>query len=174
MQTWLVHMRRPVGLAREIGIRQFVGFNLVGAGMIVSALVHPIYLACLAMLLADPVSLWRDRDPLMAVLIGVNLFNLGAGYAATILLARRTLALRRRASDLSWLAALPLYWLLMALACLRGLWQLLNKPHVWEKTPHRASASLAPCASPRRGEAAVEDIGHGARPRSPASPATAR
>jgi hypothetical protein len=44
MQTWLVHMRRPGRLLRAIGLRQFVGFNLIGIGMILSALLHPVYL----------------------------------------------------------------------------------------------------------------------------------
>jgi hypothetical protein len=34
----------------------------------------------------------------------------------------------------------PGYWLLMAVASWRALWQLLRQPHLWEKTPHGLAA----------------------------------
>ena len=30
----------------------------------------------------------------------------------------------------------PLYWVLISLAAWKGLWQLIWKPHYWEKTVH--------------------------------------
>jgi hypothetical protein len=33
----------------------------------------------------------------------------------------------------------PVYWLLHALAAYKGLWQLIVKPHYWEKTDHGLS-----------------------------------
>jgi glycosyltransferase XagB len=32
--------------------------------------------------------------------------------------------------------ALPVYWLLMSLAAWKGAWQLIRRPHYWEKTVH--------------------------------------
>ena len=45
MQTWLVHTRHPWRLARELGFRGSLGFTLVGTGLIVSAMIYPVYLA---------------------------------------------------------------------------------------------------------------------------------
>jgi hypothetical protein len=137
MQTWLVHMRRPVRLVRELGLRQFIGFNLIGFGMLVSAFIHPICLAFFAIVLVDPLFLWGDGSLLAAAAVGINLFNLFAGYAAMAVLSRRTLALRGRRSETPILFWLPLYWLLMSAACYRAFLQLLTQPHLWEKTPHR-------------------------------------
>jgi glycosyltransferase XagB len=49
MQTYLVHMRRPGDLARRLGPRGFVTFQLLLGGMVASALVHPFFFAILAM-----------------------------------------------------------------------------------------------------------------------------
>ena len=136
MQTWLVHMRRPVLLFRELGPLGFLGFNLIGAGMLVSAVIHPIYLLSFILRAADPLALWTEAGAIGSAVIGANLFNLAAGYLAVALLTERALALRGRSSELPVLIGLPIYWLLMAVACVRALIQLVLRPHLWEKTPH--------------------------------------
>jgi glycosyltransferase XagB len=35
-----------------------------------------------------------------------------------------------------WAVVNPLYWLLHSFAAYKGLWQLITKPHYWEKTEH--------------------------------------
>jgi hypothetical protein len=53
-----------------------------------------------------------------------------------MILAGRTLRLRglkRIAPALIWL---PVYWLLMSVAIYRAFFQLLMRPHHWEKTTH--------------------------------------
>ena len=48
MQTWLVHMRAPVRLWRDLGAAGFWTFQLVVGGNVLSALVHPLFAANLA------------------------------------------------------------------------------------------------------------------------------
>ena len=148
LQTWLVHMRHPLRFTREIGIRQLIGFNLIGLGMILSAIAHPAFLATPFLVASDPLSLWHEGDLVIAAIVGVNLFNLVAGYLAVARLAGRTLALRSRRRHLSALIWLPLYWLLMAVACVRALTQIFVRPHHWDKTPHvgRAASERRPPA----------------------------
>lgn len=137
MQTWLVHTRQPLRLLRELGWRRILGFNLIATGLIISALIHPIYLATLVTIVVDPFCLWGDGSALAAMVVGLNLFNLCAGYTAMATLARRTLKLRGNGRYAWALFALPLYWLLMSLASYRALAHLVLRPHQWEKTPHR-------------------------------------
>ncbi len=124
-------------LLHELGWRRFLGFNLIGTGLIVSALIHPIYLATLVIMATDPLTLWGDGGAFAAMVIGVNLFNLFAGYFAMAALATRTLALRGNRHQAWPLVLLPIYWLLMSVASYRALVQLVVRPHKWEKTPHR-------------------------------------
>ncbi len=137
MQTWLVHTRQPLRLLHELGWRRFLGFNLIGTGLIVSALIHPVYLATLVVMATDPLDLWGDGGAFAAMVVGVNLFNLVAGYTAMAALATRTLDLRGDRRGAWALVLLPIYWLLMSLASYRALVQLVARPHKWEKTPHR-------------------------------------
>ncbi len=140
MQTWLVHTRRPLRLLHELGWRRFLGFNLIGTGLIVSALIHPVYFATLVVMATDPLSLWGDGGAFAAMVVGVNLFNLFAGYTAMAALAMRTLELRGHGHEARALVLLPVYWLLMSVASYRALIQLVVHPHKWEKTPHRGRA----------------------------------
>jgi len=137
LQTFLVHSRQPVKLVRQLGIRSTVGFLLVGIGMLVSAIIHPIYIANVVLTALDPLSLWSDGGAFSAAVVGFNLFNLAVGYFAAIRLCWRTMRLRNRRGQLIALATLPLYWLLMSVACLTAVWQLVRQPHYWAKTPHR-------------------------------------
>jgi hypothetical protein len=78
-----------------------------------------------------------------AALAAIGLVNLFAGYAAMTTLAGRTLplrGLRRIETALVWL---PLYWLLMSVAVYRGFFQLLLRPHYWDKTTHLGFVSGA-------------------------------
>jgi hypothetical protein len=38
------------------------------------------------------------------------------------------------------LLAMPLYWPLLSLAAAHALWQLVRRPHHWDKTRHTARA----------------------------------
>ena len=47
MQTYLVHTREPGRLHAELGWRGAVGFHALMGGLILSALVHPLFYALL-------------------------------------------------------------------------------------------------------------------------------
>jgi cellulose synthase/poly-beta-1,6-N-acetylglucosamine synthase-like glycosyltransferase len=148
LQTWLVHTRNPARLARDLGPRGLLGFGLVSTGLLVSALIYPIYLAALIAGLSDPLRLWSEDDAFGSAVIGLNLFNLFAGYTAMALLSLRALALRGRMAEASGVCLLPLFWLLVSLACYRALFELVIRPHHWAKTPHRRRRREAEAATP--------------------------
>jgi glycosyltransferase XagB len=134
MQTWLVHMRRPRRLWHELNFAGAFTFQLLLAGNVLSALVHPFFMAVLCyLLLAEP--------PLQAVgamghAAPVYAATLLFGYVSTIVpdaigLTRRGL-LRH-----GWVLTLtPIYWFLLSLAAWRALFQLWRDPQRWEKTEH--------------------------------------
>ena len=47
MQTWLVHMRQPGRLLRDLGPTGFFTFQLIVGGNVLAALVHPLFMAAL-------------------------------------------------------------------------------------------------------------------------------
>ncbi len=151
MQTYLVHMRRPLRLWRELGTARFLGFNIVIGGLVFSALVHPlVYLFAAAEALQGSL-LNLPHGPLGAPIWLLALFNGALGYLASMGLA--LLALRWRNGRMGARLAphvlfLPAYWLLISLAAYRALWQLVTAPFHWEKTEHGVSA-LEPGPDPR-------------------------
>ncbi len=132
MQTWLVHMRTPRNLMRELGLKGFIVFQLLVGGSALAALVHPLFLLAFVWKVASP-GLADGAASLSTWLHGMTLL---IGYLASIVLALVGLK-RRRLLDCGWaLLLMPIYWLLLSLAAWRALDQLLRDPYRWEKTEH--------------------------------------
>ncbi len=134
MQTWLVHMRRPLRLVRELTPAGAIAFQLFLACNVLAALVHPIFMAGLCYTLLA-------RSPLQAVgemgrAAPVFATTLLCGYASTV--ALDLVGLRRRGLLAhAWVLVLtPFYWFLLSLAAWRALFQLLYSPQYWQKTEH--------------------------------------
>ena len=133
MQTWLVHMRHPVRLVRELTVAGALAFQLFLACNVLAALVHPIFMAglCYSLLAKTPLRAVGaiDSAPVFAA-------TLLCGYISTIALDVIGLK-RRRLLAHAWVLVLtPLYWFLLSLAAWRALFQLLYDPQWWEKTEH--------------------------------------
>ncbi len=136
LQTYVVHMRAPGRLLKELGPRGFLAFQLLIGAPVLAALVHPVFVAWLMIdaafgpLLApaDSVSQWLQKG-----LVFVTLFS---GYLASALLAFT--GMRRCGAYASALVLLtiPVYWLFLAAAAWRALWKFIVAPHQWEKTAH--------------------------------------
>jgi len=133
MQTYMVHMRTPFKLLRELGLWKFIGFQAIIGGPIFSCLAHPIFLAILfwQMPFAElPNNFW------VLGLWVLSLFNLSIGYLATMWLGVIGLRLRNLSGFLFSILTIPLYWILISLAAYRALFQFIYAPFHWEKTHH--------------------------------------
>jgi len=136
MQTWLVHIRTPGRLLRELGLWRFAAVQLTFGGSVLASLVHPLMLAWLLAAAVLP-------EPIFGSTPAVNLFTITivAGYGASVLLGAVGLY-RRSLTAHAWVLLLvPLHWLLLAAASWRALYQLLNDPYRWEKTEHGLARS---------------------------------
>jgi glycosyltransferase XagB len=153
LQTWLVHMRAPGQLARNIGIDGFWTAQCMTLGVVGSALFHPFLLAF---------SLWSllpanmSRLPQTAsthLLTGLGLAILIGGYIVSMAIAAK--GLRAIGFSRRWpvIATLPCYWLLMSVAAWQALWDFFVRPFHWHKTRHGltlAQGSNRPPAQSRR------------------------
>ncbi|MBM3528096.1 MAG: glycosyltransferase [Alphaproteobacteria bacterium] len=132
MQTWLVHIRTPVRLLRELGISGFAVFQLVVGGTVLAALVHAPFAAYLAWEIATAPA----GAILTQALTAIYATSLFAGYLIAAILGLIGLA-RRGLIGSAWaLLLMPLYWLLLSAAAWRALYQLVRDPYRWEKTEH--------------------------------------
>lgn len=134
MQTTLVHFRHPLRLWRTCGSRQTLGFVLLVGGTPISFLaVPPLYLMFLVSLLLPAGSLgilfpgW---------VLWISLANLLVGTVLMVYVSMLGAFKRKRYSLVPWGIANPAYWLLHAFAGYKAWWQLMFRPHYWEKTVH--------------------------------------
>lgn len=143
MQTLLVHTRDMGALRRELGTAGTLGFHAVFAGLVLSALVQPLYALLFAYQAWSGQLLAPAESTFDAVLLWIALGNLAIGYIVSMLVG--IVSVLRRGRKLLALHALlmPLYWLLISFAAYRAIWQLMRSPYLWEKTPHGAARPRA-------------------------------
>ncbi|MBA4247562.1 MAG: general secretory system II protein E domain-containing protein [Microbacterium sp.] len=134
MQTTLVHARQPIALIRQIGLRRFLSFVLLIAGTPATFLgVIPFYIVTLFTIFL-PVGALIELFPLW--LLWLTLLNFVFGNVIMIYLSMMGPYKRGTFHLVLWALLNPVYWLLHSIAAYKGLWQLLTKPHYWEKTEH--------------------------------------
>jgi cellulose synthase/poly-beta-1,6-N-acetylglucosamine synthase-like glycosyltransferase len=133
MQTWLVHMRDPGALRRDIGWRGFFSLQFFLGGSVISALVNPLLWLVFLVSGGFVVPAADDVSTLICLL------SLLGGNVILTWLA--VIAPRRR----GWSEIAPygftasFYWALISIAAWRAFWQLVTQPFYWEKTEHGLS-----------------------------------
>lgn len=145
MQTYIVHMRSPRRLWRELGPWRFMGFQAILAGMILSARVHPLfYLSLLDHGWGGTPASAQPGPTAQQWLWGLCLANLALSYICSMTLGGLCLGRRGARAGLLALLALPIYWLAISIAAYRAVFELATKPHYWAKTEHRGVAVSGP------------------------------
>jgi glycosyltransferase XagB len=137
MQTYLVHMRRPVELYRSLGTIGFWGFQFFIGGTVFCVLMNPVLwlLFCgWALGLVGGLDLYFPPW-----VVSFSLFNLLFGNAAMVYFFMMGAYKRGYYRLLLYAFTAPLYWALMSIAAYKGLWQLIHNPFYWEKTQHGIS-----------------------------------
>ncbi|QGU08008.1 Beta-monoglucosyldiacylglycerol synthase [Corynebacterium occultum] len=138
LQTWLVYMRRPGWLIREIGPLPALRFTLLMAGTPIIAVVNMIFwYLSLTWLLGQPDTIAAMFPALVyyPALLCLIIGNAGTMYMNLV-------GVREGRDPLMVVAVLtfPLYWVLMSIAAIKGAWQLIFRPSYWEKTAHGLDA----------------------------------
>ncbi|MGB3021281.1 MAG: glycosyltransferase, partial [Methyloceanibacter sp.] len=142
MQTWLVHMRSPRALWRELGPPGFVAFHVVVGGTVMSALVHPWFYVLAAIDLANGAFLASPSTLLGTPFWLTASLSLAAGYLAAMTLALFALRMRGARRLIIQVPLMPIYWLLVSAAAYRGVWQFATARFTWEKTEHGLARSM--------------------------------
>lgn len=134
MQTALVHARRPRALVAEIGVRRAAAFALLIAGTPLTFLgMLPGIVVTIATLLLPPSWTAPVFPPPVLWLCVLNFL---IGNATMIYLTMMGPYKRASFNLMTWALLNPFYWVLHSIAAYKGLWQLITRPHYWEKTDH--------------------------------------
>lgn len=133
MQTYIVHMRHPIMLYHSLGPTGFMGFQLfIGAPCVLFLITPFIWLFWGIELLGG----WEIPSYFIGYLHVVGMFNLVAGLIIPVIFSLTVIVRSKWWDMLHYSFAFPLYWVLHSIASFKALWQLIFRPHYWEKTSH--------------------------------------
>jgi cellulose synthase/poly-beta-1,6-N-acetylglucosamine synthase-like glycosyltransferase len=131
--TWLVMMRHPRQLFRDLGWKGFATFQMIFAGTILNCATMPILWAFLSGTVTGH------------AVLGLNLSPLGVTAMVTLLVSGQIITIamfffgslrREHAHLLPWIPILNFYFLLTVPAVYKAIWETLRAPHHWDKTEH--------------------------------------
>lgn len=131
--TWLVHMRDPRRLWRQLGPWRFFGFQVLFLGTLIQFLMGPIFWSLWMLALGFEWSVTADLPgwagaAVLAILLGGEAVGMAINLAA--LAAPRHRRLR------PWVVTLGFYFPLATIAAWRAVWEMLVRPFYWDKTTH--------------------------------------
>ncbi|CUJ92046.1 N-glycosyltransferase [Ruegeria denitrificans] len=133
MVTYLVHMRAPLRLLRDLGAFRFLGFQAFFLGTIGQFLLAPV----LWMFWLTSFGLTSPLDPILSdtvLLVLIGLFLCAEITNAAI--SALAVSARERRFLLPWVLTMPLYFPMGILAAYKALWELVLNPFFWDKTQH--------------------------------------
>ncbi|MDO8585179.1 MAG: glycosyltransferase [bacterium] len=133
-QTFIVHVRHPVQAIRNFGVRGFAAFTFCTFGGSVVHLVNIVFWSLFVVWLCGGNALIAPFFP--PFVRGMHLFAFIFGNVSLVLLHVLVALKERRYITALVSVFMPLYWGLMAVAVVQGFYQLLTKPHHWDKTHH--------------------------------------
>lgn len=141
LQTYLVHMRRPRRLLRELGPRGFTDFQALVGGSSLLFLINPVMWALTALYIAtkgtgtgDFIESLFPAPIYYLALLSLLSWNFIFFYCSVYVCVRHGFA------DLTrYTLLIPLYWVMMSVGAWAGLISLIRRPFYWAKTEHGAS-----------------------------------
>lgn len=138
MQTALVYNRHPIKMLKQIGIKNWLAFQLLIGGTPLLFLITPIIWIIFLYWVGTQTKVFDPFFP--PILIYIALYNLLIGNFLGIYL-NMIAVFRRKIYRLLPIALLnPFYWLFFhSIAAYKALWQLFVRPFYWEKTIHGIS-----------------------------------
>ncbi|MBI2008656.1 glycosyltransferase [Candidatus Amesbacteria bacterium] len=136
LQTFLVHNRHPLQFVRNHGWHALI-FQLIVGGKIAFMLINPI----LWIMTFAYFALYRFVGPAIESIYPAPVFYMAAFSAVfgnfLYLYYYMIGCAKRGAWDLiKYVFLIPLYWLFISIAGFKALFQLIVRPHYWEKTHH--------------------------------------
>jgi len=135
LQTYLVHMRHPVQTLQRGHVRKFFSLQLIVGAWTIVLLINPIMWALtLLYFLFHPVELYGPLFPGPILYTGAFCLIFGNFFYVYIHLIG--CVRRQEYALMKWVLLIPLYWVMMSASAYIALYQLIVKPHYWEKTQH--------------------------------------
>jgi len=136
MQTYLLHMRNPVQLMKDQGIHALL-FQLTIGGKISFILINPVLWVLTIMYFALYAYVGPSIESLYpSVIFYMAVTSLLFGNFMFIYYYMIGCSKREHWSLMKWVFLTPIYWIMVSIAGFMALYELIVKPHYWQKTIH--------------------------------------
>jgi cellulose synthase/poly-beta-1,6-N-acetylglucosamine synthase-like glycosyltransferase len=137
MQTYLVYMRRPLRFLHPSNFREFLSLQLVVGGKVVVLFINPcmwVFLLIYLFFQSQVEHLYKMLFSPPVLYMGLLCFIFGNFFYvySSIMGCMK----RRHYSLIKWTLFIFCYWVMASAAGFIALFQLIFKPHYWEKTRH--------------------------------------
>lgn len=137
--TWSVHMREPARLWRELGVKKFIGFQILFLGTLSQFLLVPVLWSLWLVALGLPHPLNGEIGPqtmgvLTLIFLGAEAVSIAMGLIGTTLAGKRYLW--------GWVPTLHIYFPLAAIATYKAVFEMIARPFYWDKTQHGISRPI--------------------------------
>lgn len=136
MQTYFVHMRHPFKLFSAVGMVGFMGFQLFMGAPALIFLISPFMWGIWALFMFDIVPVGVQFPHWFDTMIHISFGVLFAGIVLQMFCAVVSIRANKWPKMFRYVFFFPFYWLLHSVASFKSLWQLITRPHYWEKTSH--------------------------------------
>jgi len=137
IQTYLVHMRHPARLLRELGLGRFLHFQMLIGGSVFAGLLNPFFWFLALLWFAFRIDALTSLFP--GIVFGMGAVCLFAGNFAFVYMGAVGCYRRRYGDLVAYTLLAPVYWLLMSYSAWRAFFQFFADPFKWEKTSHGLS-----------------------------------
>lgn len=139
--TYAVHMRNPARLLQDLGLRRFLGFQVLFLGTITLFLCAPLFWTFWALPFALPHPIFGQMAAVVLIPL-IALFIMSE--AVSILGQLLAISAPRHRWLWAWLPAMQLYYPLAVIAAYKGCSQIFLRPFFWEKTEHGQTPANVP------------------------------
>jgi cellulose synthase/poly-beta-1,6-N-acetylglucosamine synthase-like glycosyltransferase len=141
IQTWLVHMRNPWRLWRELGTAGFMSFQLTLGFATFTTIINPLLWLLTTLYIVSRIAGWHSVSTGIESLFPPAIFYLGmlsmvVGNLMVVYFHLVGCMERHIPEAVFAVFLLPAYWLLMFVSACRAIGELLVSPHKWAHTQH--------------------------------------
>jgi len=139
MQTYLVHMRHPLKMIKERQYKVLLSLQVIVGNRVAIPFLNPLMWASTLIYIAcnqnpSVVAFYHTVFPRPILYLG--LFCLIFGNFFYMYLYLLGCLKQKQYRLMPWALLVPCHWILTSIAALFALWELIFKPHYWQKTIH--------------------------------------
>jgi glycosyltransferase XagB len=136
LQTYLVHTRNPIEFIRQYRLHALY-FHLVIGMRVVFILLNPVlWIMTLSYFLLNPLTGAFIESIYIAPVFYAAVFTLVVGNFMYFYNYMIGALLRQQWEVVKYVFFIPFYWVMASIAGYIAVYQLITKPHYWEKTKH--------------------------------------